>query len=66
MDSFAGLDISMDETRVCVLDREGEVVHESKTQRRRRKRSPLSWRRRQVVVGLYSKRVEWPRSCSTG
>ncbi len=30
MDYFAGLDISMDETHVCVLDREGEVVHESK------------------------------------
>jgi hypothetical protein len=26
MDYFAGLDISMDETRVCVLDREGVVV----------------------------------------
>ena len=31
MDYFAGLDISMDETHVCVLDREGEVVFESKT-----------------------------------
>ena len=31
MEYFAGLDISMDETHVCVLDREGEVVHESKT-----------------------------------
>jgi hypothetical protein len=31
MHYFAGLDISMDETRVCVLDREGEVVHEGKT-----------------------------------
>ena len=31
MDYFAGLDISMDETHVCVVDREGEVVHESKT-----------------------------------
>jgi transposase len=31
MDYFAGLDISMEETRVCVLDREGEVVHEGKT-----------------------------------
>jgi hypothetical protein len=30
-DYFAGLDISMDETHVCVLDREGEVVHENKT-----------------------------------
>jgi transposase len=28
---FADLDISMDETHVCVLDREGVVVHESKT-----------------------------------
>ena len=31
MDYFAGLDISMDETHVCVLYREGEVVYESKT-----------------------------------
>jgi transposase len=31
MDYFAGLDISMDETHVCVVDREGEVVRESKT-----------------------------------
>ena len=30
MDYFASLDISMDETHVCVLDREGVVVHESK------------------------------------
>ena len=32
MDYFAGLDISMDETHVCVLDREGVVVYESKSQ----------------------------------
>ena len=31
MDYFAGLDISMDETYVCVLDREGMVVRERKT-----------------------------------
>ena len=31
MDYFVGLDISMDETHVCVLDREGAVVHERKT-----------------------------------
>ena len=31
MDYFAGLDISMDETHICVLDLEGEVVYESKT-----------------------------------
>ena len=32
MDYFAGLDISMDGTHVCVLDREGVVVRESKTE----------------------------------
>ena len=32
MDYFAGLDISMDKTHVCVLDREGVVVRESKTE----------------------------------
>src|SRR5271155_1618826 len=32
MDYFAGLDISMDETHVCVLDRDGVVVRESKTE----------------------------------
>src|ERR1700751_810297 len=31
MDYFAGLDISMDDTHICVVDREGEVVYESKT-----------------------------------
>src|ERR1700728_3426907 len=31
MDYFAGLDISMDETHVCVVDREGMVIHESKS-----------------------------------
>src|SRR5271168_4902535 len=31
MDYFAGLDIAMDETHVCVLDREGVLVRESKT-----------------------------------
>jgi transposase len=32
MDYFAGLNISMDETHVCVLDREGMVVRESKAE----------------------------------
>jgi transposase len=31
MEYFAGLDISMDETHICVFDREGAVVYESKT-----------------------------------
>ena len=32
MDYFAGLDVSIDETHVCVLDREGVGVRESKTE----------------------------------
>ena len=32
MDYFAGLDISMEETHVCVLDPEGMVVRESKAE----------------------------------
>jgi len=31
MDYFAGLDISMDETHVCIVDREGAVIHEGKS-----------------------------------
>ena len=31
MDYFAGLDISMDETHVCVVDRDGAVVLEGKS-----------------------------------
>ncbi|MCA1371921.1 IS110 family transposase [Bradyrhizobium sp. BRP14] len=31
MEYFAGLDISMEETHVCVVDREGTVFHEGKT-----------------------------------
>jgi transposase len=31
MDYFAGLDISMDDTHICVLDREGAVVYARKT-----------------------------------
>jgi transposase len=31
MDYFAGLDISMDETHICVLDREGSIIHEGKS-----------------------------------
>ena len=30
MEYFAGLDISMEETHVCVVEREGAVVHEER------------------------------------
>lgn len=31
MEYFAGLDVSMEETHICVLDREGAVVRETRT-----------------------------------
>ena len=31
MDYFAGLDISMDETHICVVDRDGAVAYEGKS-----------------------------------
>jgi hypothetical protein len=65
MDYFAGLDISMDETHVCVLDREGVVVRESKAESTA-ELSPTNWSKRRVVVASYSRRGEWRRSCSTG
>jgi transposase len=30
MEYFAGLDVSMEKTRVCVVDRDGAVLHEVK------------------------------------
>ena len=65
MDYFAGLDISMDETHVCVLDREGVVVRESKTNSRRRL-SPATWRKRQLVAASCSRPDAWRRSFFTG
>tara|TARA_R110000737_G_scaffold253572_1_gene262926 strand:- start:823 stop:984 length:162 start_codon:yes stop_codon:yes gene_type:complete len=30
MDYFAGLDVSMEETHICILDREGLLIREGK------------------------------------
>ena len=30
MEYFAGLDVSMEETHVCVVDRDGVIVHQAK------------------------------------
>ena len=49
MDHFAGLDISMDEIHVCVVDRDGAVVYEGSRHRWPR-RSRTSWRKRRAVV----------------
>ena len=39
---FAGLDVSLEKTHICVLDRDGAVVHEV-TARRRPRRSRRRW-----------------------
>ena len=65
MDYFAGLDISMDETHVCVLDREGWWFARVRRSRLR-KRSPTNWPKRRVVVASYSRQDEWRRSFFTG
>ena len=65
MDYFAGLDISMDETHFCVLDREGVVVYEGKTASTA-EAIAAHWRKRQVAVASYSRRGEWRLSCFTG
>lgn len=31
MDYFAGLDVSMEETHICIVDREGAVVYETRS-----------------------------------
>jgi sugar (pentulose or hexulose) kinase len=65
MDYFAGLDISTDETHVCVLDREGVVVRESKTESTAEAIAG-DWRKRQLVVASCSRPDAWRRSCFTG
>jgi hypothetical protein len=65
MDYFAGLDISMDETHVCVLDREGMVVRESKTESAAQAIAG-ECRKRLVVVGSCSRQGEWRQPCFTG
>ena len=52
MDYFAGLDISMDETHVCVLDREGVVVYESKSESTAAAIADQGVRKLRVVVGI--------------
>ena len=65
MDYFAGLDISMDETHVCVLDREGVVVCEGKSASTAEAiAEELS--KAPSCVGSCSRLDEWRRSCSIG
>lgn len=38
MEYLAGLDVSMEETHICVLDRDGALIREGKT-----RSSPAAW-----------------------
>ena len=65
MDYFAGLDISMDETHICVVDRDGAVVYEGKSA------STAEAIADKLSEGPSCHRIVfetglWPRSCSTG
>ena len=67
MDYFAGLDISMDETHVCVLDREGVVVYESKAESTAAAIAIGALRKLRVVRRcLRDNRTAWRRSSFTG
>ena len=53
MEYFAGLDVSMDETHICVVDRDGGLVLETKA-----KTSPEA-----IAAGLA--KAAWHRRCTT-
>jgi hypothetical protein len=64
MDYFAGLDVSMEETHVCVVDRDGAVVFEGKSA------STAEAIAKELAKGpsarrIVSRRDAWRRSCST-
>ena len=65
MDYFAGLDISMDETHICVLDREGVVVRESKTESTAEAIAGELAKAPSCAASC-SRRGAWCRSCFTG
>ena len=57
MDHFAGLDVSMEETHICVVDRDGKIILEARTSTapktmapsRVGARAPLSARRARMI-----------------
>ena len=64
MEYFAGLDVSMDETHICVVDRDGSVVLETKTTT-----SPAAiaagLAKARTVSGSCLRRAAWHRRCTT-
>ena len=64
MEYFAGLDISMEETHVCVVDRDGAVVHQGKVPS-----TPAELEeelaKAQRAAASSSRPAGWLRCCST-
>ena len=62
MEYFAGLDVSMKETHICVVDRDGEVVLETKAASLP-ETIAIALGKAPGVSGLCSRQVVW-RQCS--
>jgi hypothetical protein len=62
MEYFAGLDVSMEETHLCVVDRDGKVILEARTPTAPRQ-SPPPWQKGRPSNAFCSRRDAWPQ-CS--
>ena len=62
MEYFAGFDVSMEETHVCVVDRDGKIILEAETPPHPRQ-SPPPGQKGRPLSAFYSRRAAWPR-CS--
>ena len=63
MDYFAGLDISMDETHICVVDRDGAVAYEGKSASTAEAIAG-ELAKAPIAIGSCLRPDAWRRSCS--
>jgi hypothetical protein len=63
MEYFAGMDVSMSETHVCVVSQDGAVVHEVRAPSTPAGIAPRSHEFR-PVGGSCSRRAGWRRCCT--
>ena len=61
MEYFAGLDVSMEETHVCVVDRDGKVILEARTPTAPKTIATALWRKGRPLSAFCSRRAAWPR-----
>ena len=60
MEYFAGLDVSMEETHVCVVDRDGKIILEARTPTAP-KTIAAALAKGRPLSAFYSRRDAWPR-----